>query len=213
MKRDLQTPGSSSLDEAEPKAIRRPAPVWIFVALLLLLYLSMVYFDRASAWFNAGVYAPYKSLAHLESFQPRVDANANFELGRKLFSINCAVCHMENGIGNPGNGCPPLVGSEWLAAPGIGRVVRLVSKGLTGPLEVKGQTYGTGTMMAIGDQLPGDESERAEAIAAIVGYVRKTFGNNSVPVSPEAVKAIREQIKGHNGNFISEELKVVPDGE
>lgn len=213
MSRDTKNAARGAVEEVEPQAIRRPAPIWIFVALLVLLYSGMVYFDKASAWFNADVYAPYKSRADLESFQPKVDGNSNFEKGRKLFSLYCAACHMETGIGNPGNGCPPLVGSEWLAAPGIARAVRIVSKGLTGPLEVKGQQYGSGTMLAIGDQLPGEEADKAESIAAILAYVREAFGNNPTPVTAERVKAIREQIKDHSGNFTSDELKAVPEGE
>jgi len=120
---------------------------------------------------------------------------------------------MENGSGNPGNGCPPLVGSEWVKNPGPGRIVRIVSKGLTGPIEVKGQVYSTGTMLPIGDQLEGDERKKSEDIAAIVSYVRKTFGNVGKLVTPEQVLAVRGQIKDRTTNFSPDEVKDTPEDQ
>jgi len=121
------------------------------------------------------------------------------------------VCHMDTGIGNPANGCPPLDGSEWVSAPGPGRIIRIVSKGLTGPIEVKGTIYNTGTMLAIGDALPGDEKQKSESIAAIISYIRKTFGKSASPVSPEQVLKVRAEIKDHSGYFSPEDLKAAPE--
>jgi mono/diheme cytochrome c family protein len=113
---------------------------------------------------------------------------------------------MENGIGNPANGCPPLVGSEWVKNPGPGRIVRIISNGLVGPIEVAGKPYGTGTMLAVGNGLPGDEKEKARAIAAIASYVRKTFGSIETPLKAEQVQAVRAQIKDRTASFTAAEL-------
>ena len=118
---------------------------------------------------------------------------------------------MENGVGNPANGCPPLVGSEWVKNPGPGRIVRIISKGLMGPIEVAGKPYGTGTMLPVGDGLPGSEAEKSQAIAAIASYVRKTFGGITVAVKPEQVQAIRAQIKDRNSSWTAAELLTVPE--
>jgi len=199
---------------AELQVERRSVPVWIIILLLLLIYWGMLYFDQHSGWFNQDVYPPYHSIAEVESFQiPKGEDDALVLKGKQLFSLTCAVCHMETGIGNPANGCPPLIGSEWVAAPGSGRIVRIVSKGLTGPIEVKGQVYSTGTMLPIGDQMPGDEKEKAESIAAIISYVRKTFGNNAKGVKPDYVGSIRSQIKDHVASYTVDELKTVPENE
>ena len=206
---DQSTPISEG---TEPRVGRAAVPVWLIILLFVMVYWGMVYFDLHGAWFNPEVYAPYRSRPELEAMQPRQDDNAELFLkGKQMFSLTCAVCHMETGVGNPANGCPPLVGSEWVTAPGPGRITRIVSKGLIGPLEVKGQSYGTGTMLPIGDQLPGDEKEKAESIAAIISYVRKAFGNVPVAVKPEQVQAIREEIKGHSAPFTATELKAVPE--
>jgi mono/diheme cytochrome c family protein len=198
-------------DAAEPKTAPNPVPIWLIILLFLLLYWAMVYFDQRSAWFNEQVYLPYRSIEQVVAIQP-VSGEADFIMkGKQLYGLNCAVCHMEGGIGNPANGCPPLMGSEWVSAPGPGRIIRIVSKGATGPIEVSGKVWSTGTMLAIGDQMPGDEKQKAESIAAIISYIRKTFGNNASAVAPEQVLAVRDQIKARNTYFSPEELKAAPE--
>lgn len=203
---------SQAAGPANPQKEQRVAvPVWMFVLLFLLLYWGMVYFDQRSAWFNEQVYAPYHSLDQLVAFQPPSGEADFLAKGKQLFSANCAVCHMENGSGNPANNCPNLAGSDWVSAAGPGRIIRIVSKGSTGPIDVNGKTWSGGTMLAIGDQMPGDEKQKAENIAAIISYIRKTFGNNASSVTPEQVAAVRDQIKSKTGYYSAEELKAAPE--
>lgn len=198
---------------AEPRAGAEAVPVWFFLFALLLAFWAMVSFDQHGGWFDQRIYAPDRSIEEVESHQPQSSEDGCFAEGRRLYGMNCAPCHMDNGAGNPGNGCPPLAGSEWLAAPGAGRVVRIISKGLTGPVEVKGQAYGSGTMTPIGDQMAGDEQQKAETIAAILCYARKAFASNSVPLSVQQVLSIRDQIKPRSSYFTAEELKAIPENE
>jgi mono/diheme cytochrome c family protein len=135
-----------------------------------------------------------------------------FARGRTLFIQNCAVCHMETGVGNPANGCPPLIASEWVTASGPNRIIRLVSKGGGGPIDVGGKQY-NGTMLPIGDQLPGEEREKCEKIADIVYYVRKNFGKIPTPVTAEQVAAVREKIKGHAVSYTAPELLTTSETE
>ena len=194
---------------AHPSAGRRAVPIWLLMLFVLLLFWSMVYFDQHGGWFNRNVYIPYVSVKQVEEMWPKFGDEELFTKGRALFSQQCAVCHMENGVGNPANGCPPLVGSEWVKNPGPGRIVRIISKGLAGPLEVGGKQYGTGTMLPVGDGLPGSETEKSQAIAAIASYVRKSFGGISVALKPEQVQAVRAQIKDRTTSFTSAELLTV----
>jgi mono/diheme cytochrome c family protein len=208
MSAELTQPVGQPAQQKEP---RKAVPVWLFILLFLLLYWSMVYFDQRGAWFNEQVYAPYHSLDQVVAFQPP-SGDADFlAKGRLLYSANCAVCHMETGTGNAGNNCPNLVGSDWLSAPGPGRIIRIVSKGATGPIEVNGKVWSGGTMLNIGDVMPGDEQQKAENIAAIISYVRKTFGNKASLVTPEEVAAVREQIKSRTTFYSPEELKAAPE--
>ena len=191
------------------------APVWLIVVLFFSLYWLMVYFDQHRGWFNRHVYMPYSSLLEVQNlWSSQARENDCFQGGKELFKQNCAVCHMENGMGNSLNGCPPLLGSEWVTTPGAGRLIRIVSKGLTGRIEVKGQVWNSGfTMIPIGDQMAGDELEKASNLAAILCYVRKAFGNNSVPVKPEQVLAVRQQIKSRALPFTEQELKEIPQDQ
>jgi mono/diheme cytochrome c family protein len=199
-------------ESAEPRAVRRAIPVWLVILLFVLLYWGMVYFDLRGGWFDEHVYAPFRSIDQVVAYQPpRGDADFLLK-GKQLFSMNCAVCHMEAGTGNPANGCPPLAGSDWVAAPGPGRIIRLVSKGATGPIDVSGKTYNPSVpMLAIGDQLPGDEQQKSESIAAILSYIRATFGNNASLVTTEQVVKVRAGIKDRKTYFTAEELKAAPE--
>jgi len=117
---------------------------------------------------------------------------------------------METGVGNPANGCPPLVDSEWVKHPAPERMIMLISKGLSGPITVNNKVYNTGVMLAVGDSLPGDEKEKARKIAAIASYVRKQFGNIAEVVKPEQAEAVRTSIKDRTANFTADELLKVP---
>lgn len=197
--------------EAEPTATLTPMPVWPMALMFTLLFLGAWYFDLYGGWFEAKVYAPYRSIAEVQRYQPNTDPDASFiAVGKKLFTDNCAVCHMETGVGNPANGCPPLVDSEWTKHPTPERLVMIISKGLAGPITVNNKVYNTGVMLAVGDSLPGDEKEKAAKIAAISSYVRKQFGGLAGIVKPEQAEAIRATIKDRTSNFTADELLKVP---
>lgn len=187
-------------------------PVWLLALTVSLLFLGAWYFDLYGGWFDAQVYAPYRSVAEVERFQPpKGGIERVLVRGRKLFADNCSVCHMETGVGNPANGCPPLVDSEWVKSPTPTRIAMIISKGLAGPITVNGKPYGTGVMLPVGDQLPGDEKEKAEKIAAIATYVRFQFGHIAVETKPAQVEAVREGIKGHAGNYTVPDLMNAPE--
>jgi mono/diheme cytochrome c family protein len=208
---ETNQPAPANSRAAEPTASNHPIPIWLKVVVLVLLCWGIRYVYQFRGSFDPHVYLPYRSLAEVIQMQPPRDAEWDFfSEGERLFHGNCAICHMANGAGNPANGCPPLAGSEWVAAPGAGRLVRIISKGLTGPIQVRDKVYDTGTMLAIGDQMPGDEHQKARNIAAIITFIRKNFGGGAGPVRPEQVAAIRAQIAGHSASFTPDELKSVP---
>ena len=119
----------SVTNEAEPTAAMTAMPVWPITLMLTLLFLGAWYFDLYGGWFEAKVYAPFSSVADVQRFQPNTDPSASFiAQGKKLFTDNCAVCHMETGVGNPANGCPPLVDSEWVKHPTPDRMIMIDRK-------------------------------------------------------------------------------------
>jgi mono/diheme cytochrome c family protein len=70
-----------------------------------------------------------------------------------------------------------------------------------GPIEVLGKTYpGQVPMTPFGGMLNDEE------MAAVLTYVRNTFGNKASVISPDKVKQVREEIKDKNGFYSAEEL-------
>ncbi len=116
--------------------------------------------------------------------------------GEKLFSSNaCVGCHQATGLGVPG-AFPPLAGSEWVTgAPEL--PIKILLAGLGGPVEVKGSTF-NGAMPSFGHLKDGE-------IAALVTYIRGTWGNDASEVTADQVAAIRAEI-GSRGTWSAAEL-------
>lgn len=179
-------------------------PIWLVMVFAVLFYGGLVYLDHHSGGFEPQVYAPYRSLAELEAAQPVSGAPNPFLIGQAVYNKpTCVSCHQATGAGTPGQ-FPPLAGSEWIAEPQPGRVIRIVLNGLQGPIEVKGQNFNN-VMVPWKDVLSDEE------IAAVLTYVRqnKEWGNSAPAVTPEQVKAVREKIKGRSQPFTPAELKTI----
>jgi mono/diheme cytochrome c family protein len=195
-----------SAEAAEPKAGQVAVPVWLLVLLFLILYGGMVYFDRTSGWFSTQVYAPYRSLQEVEAFQPVTGAPGLVQLGLQVYNKpTCVACHQANGKGVPGQ-FPPLIRTDWVLEPEPGRIIRAVLDGLSGPIQVEGQSYN-------GAMVPWRGGLTDEEIAAVLTYVRQNpeWGNKAPEVKPERVKEVREKTKNRNQPYSPEELlKISP---
>lgn len=107
---------------------------------------------------------------------------------------HCATCHQEDGRGLPAAQFPPLEESEWVNGD-PDRLIKLTLHGLLGPITVKGVDYPGLVPMTAFKGLPDEE------IAAVLTYVRNSFGNSAAPVSPEQVARIREATAGKTGFY------------
>ena len=194
-------PNNSAPAGAEPRANRTPVPIWLVILFFILLYWAMIYFDTYGGWFSPQVYAPYRSTNELAEFQLPAPGSDLVNRGRALFNspIGCAVCHQPDGMGKPGQ-FPPLAGSEWVQGP-PNRLIRIPLCGLTGPITVHGAQFNN-VMPPLGSTFKDDE------LAAILSYIRQSFGNNASEVSPEQVKAVRSQVSSHP-SFTADELNKV----
>ena len=192
--------------EAEPQAGRMAVPVWLIVLLFLILYWGMVYFDREGGWFSEQVYAPYRSIQEVEAWQPVTGPASLAQLGLQVYNKpTCVACHQANGKGQPGQ-FPPLIRTDWILEPEPGRIIRAVLDGLSGSIQVEGQSYN-------GAMVPWKSSLTDEEIAAVLTYVRQNaeWGNKAPEVKPERVKQVREKTKGRNQPYSPEELlKISP---
>jgi len=103
--------------------------------------------------------------------------------GAQIYAANCVACHQAGGAGLPGV-FPPLAGSEWvLAADKV--PANILLHGITGKLTVKDTAY-NGQMPAFKEKLSDAE------IAAVLSYVRTSFGNGANKVAADLVKAERD---------------------
>ena len=136
-------------------------------------------------------YGPTRKLAGAEK--------KAYDLGKEVFNrdAHCVTCHQPNGKGLAPI-YPPLTNKEWLAGSDE-RVIKIVLKGLFGVLEVDGKrfdpTKGTPPMTGFGQLLKDDE------VAAVLTYVRQSFGNDYDPIKPEAVKKVREATEAKAGFY------------
>lgn len=200
---DLKKSSPKATEEAEPKADFATAPVLLIGLFALLFFLGLVYLGDHGGGFNPQVYQPYASFDDLKASQPKSAGGESIARGKLVYQT-CAQCHQPNGMGSTTVGAPPLAGSDWVQAEGPNRIIRIVLDGLTGPIDVAGGHYGTGTMVPFKDVFSDQQ------IADVLTYVRQEWGNKGGPVTPEQVKAVRAQVAGKQGSETSADLLQVP---
>lgn len=117
--------------------------------------------------------------------------------GEAIFEKTCAACHQRDGLGKEGVS-PPLVGSDWVLAPGGQRLVRIVLNGLSGPVTVQGRVWNL-------PMPPWRANLDDDAIAVVLNYVRSGLGTNkAAAIKPELVGTARQEL--HPGTETSAEL-------
>lgn len=103
--------------------------------------------------------------------------------GKKYYNLYCLSCHQTDGSGVPGM-YPPL-NSDW-ARGDKKRLINVLLKGLSGEIEVNGETY---------DQaMPKVDYLTNAQIAHILTYVRRNFNNLRDSVTVQMVKAERAMV-------------------
>ena len=131
------------------------------------------------------------------------EQQAVLKQGQTIYAELCYSCHAEDGKGEPLAGAPagtkmapPLAGSPRVLAH-KDYAIKTVLHGLTGPID--GATY-SNVMIPMGDNTD-------EWVAAIVSFIRNTFGNQASFVSPADVARARAKTKGRTGFWTVEELE------
>ncbi len=160
------------------------------------------------------VHAHATALAHLSGATVREEPAAAvettlkggdlalFEKGQKIFRRDgfCSTCHQIDGKGLEASGFPPLAGAQWVTGS-EDRLIKLTLKGLLGPLKVNGKEYPGQVPMTPFERMLNDEE-----IAAVLTFIRNSFGNEASVVIPEKVKKIRASIEEKTGFYTPEEL-------
>ena len=126
---------------------------------------------------------------HLE----KADQKA-YELGSKVYQreAHCGTCHLTHGKGN-GLIYPSLVNSPWVSGSEE-RLIKMALHGMWGPITVHGKTYeparGVPPMTAFRNLLNDEE------LAAVLTFVRNSWGNEASVIAPETVKRVRAETSG-----------------
>ncbi|TLV01120.1 PVC-type heme-binding CxxCH protein [Dyadobacter luticola] len=125
-----------------------------------------------------------------------------FNMGKEVYAKEgyCTTCHQPDGKGLSASGFPPLTKNPWIVGSDE-RLIKLVLKGLLGPIEVNSQKYpGQVPMTPFGGLLKDEE------VAAVLTYVRNSFGNKGPAVLPEKVKQVRLQTESKKDFYSPEQL-------
>lgn len=124
---------------------------------------------------------------------------AQMTQGEELYHA-CVMCHGLTGEGIEGQ-YPPLKGAPLVVGP-PSRLARVLINGLEGPTVVNGKTYD----MPMPAAPLNDDTE----VAAVMTFVRRSFGNRASAVTPEFVAKVRAEIGTRETSWTSEELEKVP---
>src|SRR4051812_38551849 len=136
--------------------------------------------DTFPAMFRLICFAIWICFAAFSLRAAESDTAALIAKGKLLYLQNCVICHQGSGQGSPGT-FPPLAKSDYLMAKEENGI-RAVVEGLSGRITVNGSNYNN-TMPPV---LLTDEQ-----VAAVLTFVRNTWGNTSEAINVKDVSAVR----------------------
>jgi mono/diheme cytochrome c family protein len=113
---------------------------------------------------------------------PTVESSLLMSLGKTVYEARCASCHQSDGTGKPPN-YPPLAGNPSIEMQSAVNPIRMVLNGGFPP-GTSGNPYPYG-MPPFAQVLSDDE------VAAVVTYIRQSWGNSGAPVSPRQANELR----------------------
>ena len=128
-----------------------------------------------------------------------------YDLGKAVYhrDAHCVVCHQPNGQGLP-NMYPPLEKSNWIDGDDD-RMIKIALKGMWGAVEVNGKKFDPATggvppMVGFASLLNDEE------LAAVLSYVKQSFGNNGTFITPDQVKRVREATKAQTTFYMADDI-------
>lgn len=125
-----------------------------------------------------------------------------YELGFEVFrrDAHCSTCHQTNGKGVP-NIYPPLEMKDnpWLT-DNDERLIKIVLKGLWGPMQLRGQTFDPSRGVP---PMPGFAPLASDKeIAAVINYVRNSFGNQAKFITAADVAKVRRSTAARSDFYL-----------
>ncbi|MCC9136887.1 c-type cytochrome [Pontibacter silvestris] len=107
--------------------------------------------------------------------------------GQRLYTANCASCHMEDGTGLRGV-IPPLAQSDYIQKHRT-QLPCLVRHGINRPIVVNGQEYN--------QEMPGVEALRADEMTNLLNYIQTNFGNSNERYTMQQVAELLDRCPSH----------------
>jgi mono/diheme cytochrome c family protein len=118
---------------------------------------------------------------------PLAADDGRMKVGEAVFVDTCAACHVRSGEGIP-HLFPKLAGATVAAQDDPSSLIRII---ITGGRGAATDAHPTGPAMpSLGYRLSDEQ------IAAVVTYVRNSWGNAASPVTADAVKVLRAKVTG-----------------
>lgn len=105
--------------------------------------------------------------------------------GQDLYAIHCAACHRPDGLGAPGL-IPPLAKTAWVTGE-KNRLIQIALQGMSGRIDVNGASYD--------QEMPGFRHLQDDELAAILTFVRASFGNRASAVIPAEIAEERKGMR------------------
>ncbi|MEE3179831.1 MAG: c-type cytochrome, partial [Verrucomicrobiota bacterium] len=112
------------------------------------------------------------------------------KLGQETY-LTCLACHGDRGQGVPVHGGPPLAPSEWVVGPAE-NLIRIQIRGLRDNITVNHQHYTLGVDINPAGMIPLPQTN--DQIAAVLTYIRNSWGNRASAVTPGMVEEHRAEI-------------------
>lgn len=109
------------------------------------------------------------------------------DLGARQYDIHCGTCHLPTGLGSDDTG-PPLAGSALAQAPDPASLIGLVINGPRLPPEPPSDAW---RMRPWRSMTPFGQKLSDEQAAALLTFVRNSWGNAAPEVRPEEIDRLR----------------------
>jgi mono/diheme cytochrome c family protein len=181
---------------AEPKDGFEPTPVWLMLIYFVLAGWAGYYLASNAGAFRSDIFTDGPGQSGPVATEPVEEAAPDpMVVGRRTYN-NCSTCHQADGSGVSGV-YPPLAGSEWVTGS-PDALVRILLHGVNGPMNVNGVTYN--------GEMPAWSQLSDNQIAAVLTYIRASWGNSAPPIAEEFVQRIRAAESGRSRYWTEAEL-------
>lgn len=134
-----------------------------------------------------------RAMAHyLKSLSPAGQTGSRpsqqvMELGARQYDIHCGTCHLPTGLGSDDT-APPLAGSALAQAPDPSSLISLVINGPRLPQEAPSAAWRQRPWRSM---TPFAQKLSDEQAAALLSYVRNSWGNAASVVEPKDIDRMR----------------------